>query len=180
MKKSTKEKYLDDIVSEKGNSKETIEDRKSRGNAVLAQMTALLQDILLGNRRVEAGLALRHSWFLNGCLFNSEVWSNFSPQDLQDLEVIDNKILLLITGAQQKSPTEMLFLETAELPLINVISVRRLMYLHTILRRHENEITNRIYQAMKEEPIKGDWIELVKEDLESIDMSIEDKEKIKI
>ena len=53
------------------------------------------------------------------------------------------------------------------------------MYLHTILRRHENEITNRIYQAMKEEPIKGDWIELVKEDLESIDMSIEDEEKIK-
>ena len=74
MKKSKKEKYLGDIVSEKGNSKETIEDRKSRGNAVLAQMTALLQDIPLGNRRVEAGLALRHSWFLNGCLFNSEVW----------------------------------------------------------------------------------------------------------
>ena len=79
--------------------------------------------------------------------------------------MIDNKILRLITGAQQKAPTEMLFLETAELPLKNVISVRRLMYLHTILRRHENEITNRIYQAMKEEPIKGDWIELVKEDL---------------
>ena len=31
---------------------------------------------------------------------------------------------------------------------------------------------------MKEEPLKGDWIELVKEDLESADMSIEDKEKI--
>ena len=97
MKKSTKEKYLDNIVSEKNNSKETIEDRKSRGNEVLAQMTALLQDIPLRNIRIEAGLALRHSWFPNGCLFNLEVWSTFSPQYLHHLEVIDNKILRLIT-----------------------------------------------------------------------------------
>ena len=32
---------------------------------------------------------------------------------------------------------------------------------------------------MKEDPTKGDWIHLVKEDLESIDMSIEDEEKSK-
>ena len=31
---------------------------------------------------------------------------------------------------------------------------------------------------MKEELTKGDWIELVKEDLEAINMSIEDEEKI--
>ena len=79
MKSSANEKYLGDIVNEKDNSKATIEDKKSRGNAVLVQMTALLSDIPLGNRRVEAGLALRHAWFLNRCLFNSEVWSNYSP-----------------------------------------------------------------------------------------------------
>ena len=105
MKSSDNEKYLCDIVNEKDNSKATIEDKKSRGNAVLVQTTALLSDIPLGNRRVEAGLALRYAWFLNRCLFNSEVWSNYSPQDLHDLEEIDNKILRLITGAQAKSPT---------------------------------------------------------------------------
>ena len=31
---------------------------------------------------------------------------------------------------------------------------------------------------MKEDPTKGDWIHLVKEDPEAIDMSIEDEEKI--
>ena len=131
-------------------------------------MTALLSDVPLGNRRVEAGLALRHAWFLNGCLFNSEVWSNYSPQDLHDLEVIDNKVLRLITGAQEKSPTKMLFLETGELPLQNVISVRRLLFFHTIISRHENEITSKVYMAMKEDPIKGDLIELIKKDLEAI------------
>ena len=62
----------------------------------------------------------------------------YSPQDLHDLEVIDNQILRIITGAQQKTPTEMLFLETAELPIKYVITVSRLLYLHTILRRHKH------------------------------------------
>jgi hypothetical protein len=117
MKNSSKEKYLGDYITEKANSKDTIQDRKSRGNAILSQMTALLSDIPLGNRRIEAGLALRSAWFLNGCLFNSEVWSGFSPQDLHDLEVIDHKILKLILGAQSKVPSEMLYLETNVLPI---------------------------------------------------------------
>ena len=132
MKTSENEKYLGDNITSKANSKETIEARKSRGNAVLAQMTALLDDLPLGKRRTETGMILRNAWFLNGCLFNSEVWTGFSPHDVHALEVLDHQILRLITGAQAKSPVEMLYLETAELPIKDVISVRRLLYLHTI------------------------------------------------
>ena len=38
MKSSTKEKYLGDYVTANGNSKETISDRKTRGNAILAEI----------------------------------------------------------------------------------------------------------------------------------------------
>ena len=99
MKTAVKEKYLEDFVTEKANSKDTIEDRKLRGNAMLSLMSALLSDIPLGKWRTETGITLRQSWFINGCIFNSEVWSGFSPQDLHDLQVIDHKILRLITGA---------------------------------------------------------------------------------
>ena len=159
-------------------SKETIKDRKLRGNAMLSLMCALLSDIPLGKWRTETGISLRQSWFINGCLFNSEVWLGLSPQDLHDLNVIDHKILRLITGAQEKVPVEMLFLETGELPIKHVISVRRLMYLHTILKRNTNKITRKIYSAMKEDPIKGDWINLVKVDLEVINLSLEDEREI--
>lgn len=115
MKTSDKEKYLGDFVTQKANSRDTIKDRISRGNAVYSGMCALLSDIPLGKRRTEAGIVLRKSWFLNGCLFNSEVWIGYSEQDIHALEVIDHQILRLITGAQAKSPVEMLYLETAEL-----------------------------------------------------------------
>ena len=66
-----------------------------------------------------------------------------------------------ILGAQSKVPIEMLYLETSEIQIKHVRSVRRLMYLQTILKRHTDEITKRIYTAMKCQPLKDDWIELV-------------------
>ena len=73
------------------------------------------------------------------CFVNSVVWRGYTVSDIKDLEVIDHDILRAITGAQAKSPTEMLYLETALVPVKSVIIVRRLPYLQTILHRHNNE-----------------------------------------
>ena len=48
---------------------------------------------------------------LNGCLFNSEVWSGYSQQDLHDLEVIYHKVFRFIIGAKAKVLSEMLYQE---------------------------------------------------------------------
>jgi hypothetical protein len=178
MKSSNKEKYLGDYVTSKANSKDTIIDRKSRGYAVLSRLGALLRDIPLGKKRTRTGIELRNAWFINGCLFNSEVWSGYNLNDLHDLEVIDHKIMRLITGAQAKVPTEMLYLETGQLQIKHVISIRRLMYLHTILTRNKDEITYKTYNAMKIKPLKDDWIYLVADDLKTIQMSLENEEDI--
>ena len=95
------------------------------------------------------------------------------------LEVLDHKILRTITGAHSKVPLEMLYLETGELNISNVISVRRLLYWHNILRRHERELISKVYYAMKEKPIKGDWIELVKADLQKINMTLDQEIQVK-
>ena len=69
IKCSVKEKYLDDHITNKCNSKETIKERNIRGDSILANMRAILQDIPLGNRRTQIGLILRQAWFINGCFF---------------------------------------------------------------------------------------------------------------
>ena len=140
MKSSVKEKYLGDYITKYGNSKETIKERRTRGNAIVSEMRALLRDIPLGSFRTQIGLVLRQAWFLNGCLFNSEVWSGYIDSDLSDLVIIDHQIMRLITNCQSKVPVEMLYLELAEMPIESIISVRRLLYLHEILSRSENEM----------------------------------------
>ena len=172
IKASEKEKYLGDFISKDSSSKETIKDRKKKGYGILAEMSAILKDIPLGNKRIRVGLELRHAMFLNGILFNSESWTNYNKGDIKTLEVIDHKILRMITGAHAKTPIEMLYLETRELDIPSVMTVRRLLYWHNILKRHTNELISKVYFAMRDSPMKGDWINLVSDDLESIGMTL--------
>ena len=41
--------------------------------------------------------------------------------------------------------------------------------------RTDDELTKRIYEAQKENPVKGDWIELLKEDFKFIGEEINEK-----
>ena len=85
MKKSSSEKYLGDIISEKGTLDETIKDRKLRGYSYLAEIRALLSDMPFGHRRIEIGLMLRDAMFSNGILCNSEVWHNILEKHIEEL-----------------------------------------------------------------------------------------------
>ena len=104
MKDSNKEKYLGDFVTSKANSNETLIGRKTRAYKILAEILALLSEIPLGSRRLDIGLALRDAWFVNGILFNSELWSSYAEKHIKDLETIDHMILWSIIGAQAKGP----------------------------------------------------------------------------
>jgi hypothetical protein len=174
MKSSEKEKYLGDFVTKDGNSNETIKEKVKRAYGILAQSKALMTEVPLGKWRVEIGLALRDAWFMNGCLFNSEVWSAYKEQNIQELEKIDHMILLSITGAQSKVPIEFLYLETSSQTVSNVISVRRLSYLQVLLKRHTSEVTRKVNDAMKISPLPGDWIQYVKADFKRIGLDMND------
>ena len=175
MKSSSKEKYLGDFITDAANAKETVKDRKRKGYGILAEITAILKDIPLGNKRTRVGLELRHAMFLNGMLYNSETWTGLNLKDIKQLEVIDHKILRVITGAHSKAPLEMLYLETGELDIPSVMSVRRLLFWHNIIRRHTKELISQVYHAMKLKPIKGDWINLLKSDLDNIKLSLDNE-----
>ena len=128
MKSTVKEKYLGDYITKEGNSNETIKERVKRAYGILAQIKALMTEVPLGKRRVEIGLALRDAWFLNGCLFNSEVWSAYKEQNIQELDKIDHMILRSITGAQAQVTIEFLYLESSSQTVSYVTSVRRMGY----------------------------------------------------
>jgi hypothetical protein len=59
----------------------------------------------------------------------------------------------------------MLYLETGCLSLSDVVTVRRLMYLHTILQRPENEIVRKVFLEQRNNPCRGDWVILVEADM---------------
>ena len=176
MKTSEQEKYLGDMIHQNGKQHATIVDRISKGYGILANITAILTDIPLGHRRVEIGLELRQALWINGILHNSEVWQDLTEKDKKDIEKIDHDILRLIVQSHAKAPIEQLYLETSTLSVTQIISVRRMIYMQTILQRAEGELILNVFEAMKAEPLPGDWYSLVKSDFEFINLVLTEDE----
>ena len=120
-------------------------------------------------------MALRDAWFINGVLYNNEVRGAYAQKHIDGLEVIDHMILKTILGAQAKATVETLYQETGAMSVRNVISVRRMLYLKTILDREDHEITMKVYVAMKNNTHKGDWYNLIKEDFAKIGLEIDEE-----
>ena len=76
--------------------------------------------------------------------------------------------------AHAKTPLEFLYLETGAIPIRHVIASRRILYLQTLLKREEGELTKEVYLAQKVEPTKGYFYELVKNDFQMIGESFEE------
>ena len=168
-------KYLGDKVNANGKSNSTVSDRIKRGYAIVAQILALLNDLPLGNLRVDVGLALRQAWLVNGILFNCEVWNTITAYQEEQLMSIDKYLLRGILTAHAKTPIEFIYLEIGATPLSYVISARRMIYLQTILKRHMDELTRRVYECQKKNPTLGDWCEQVKEDFKKFELHMTDK-----
>ena len=112
---------------------------------------------------------------MNGILFNSEVWYSVSAKQVANFVDIDKYLLRGLVNAHAKVPLEHLYLELSVLPLSYVLSVRRMIYLQTILKRHDTELTKQIYMSQKSNPLPGDWCNLVSEDFETIGLHISDE-----
>ena len=88
----------------------------------------------------------------------------------------DEALLRGVLGAHPKIPLEALYLETKSIPIRFIVASRRIMYLHAILQRDDNEMVRRVYEAQKNDPSPGDFTELVKHDREQINLNLSDEE----
>ena len=158
MKNAHREKYLGDIISEKGTIKETIENRISKAWSYVSEIGAILSEFPFGNKKIQVGLMLREAMFLNGVLHSSESWHGITSAQIEQIETVDHQLMKTILSAHCKTPTEFLYLETRALPIKSVIASRRLNYLKHIHMKDEHELVKRIFEAQSREMIQREAI----------------------
>ena len=174
MEDSKQEKYLGDILDNSGKIRKTVEDRKNKGFAIAAEILAILSEVPLGKYKMEIGLQLRQAMLINGILFNSEAWHDIREEEVKLLESVDEYLIRSLIKAHSKTPLEFLYLEVGALPIRYIISTRRMIYLQTILKRDDDELTKKVYFAQKNDPSKGDFTELIKADFALIDETLDE------
>ena len=176
MKKSSECSYLGDILSENGSIDATIEKRRQKGIGICSQILGMINGLSLGHYYFKIAFLFRETMLLNGMLTNLEVWHPVSSNQLKVLEKIDANFLRKTLKSHSKTPKEALFLETGLLPIEFVAMQRRLMYLHNILKKSENELIRKVYETQKSLPTKNDWYQQIVEDKDKIGLSLSDKE----
>ena len=159
---------LGDLINTTGNIKATVADRVARGYGIISEIRAIISEVPLGRYKLEIGLQLRQAMFLNGLLYNSEAWHSVTQEDVTALEKLDESLLRFLLGSHAKSPLEMLYLESGATPIKFVLTSRRMNFLHTILKREDEELTKRVLKAQITNPCPGDFIKLVEEDFKRL------------
>ena len=97
---------------------------------------------------------------------------NVTSKEISDLEAVDEMLLRKVLSAHSKTSLELLYLETGNLPIRYILMSRRLNFLHYILNEDESSLIYDFFNAQNQHPVKGDWVNTVKQDLTDIDMNM--------
>ena len=176
MKNTSKEKYLGDYIDKNGSLRTNIENRKSKGYGIITNILAIINEIPLAHWKVQAGLRLRQAMLINGILFNIEAWHGVDIKQIKILEKVDEALLRGVLSAHPKIPLEALYLETKSIPIRFILASRRILYLHSILQKDENEMVRQTFEAQKMQPLEGDYVKLVTQDCEFIGLNMTEDE----
>ena len=176
MKKTTESSYLGDLLNTNGSVDATIEQRRQKGVGICSQITGIVNGLSLGNFYFKIAFFLRESMLINGILTNSEVWYPLKDSQLDILQNIDLMLIRKLINGHSKTAKEGFYLETGLLPPKFIVMKRRLMYLHTILKRADNEITKQLYGVQKAIRTKDDWYRIVLENKKELKILHSDDE----
>ena len=130
----------------------------------------MLEDLCLGSYYFEVANVLRASLLLSSLLSNSESWYNLSPKDISKLEAVDESLLRKIFSAHSKTAKGLLYLESGNIPVRYILIARRSNFLWYILNESEDSLLRKFFNAQCDNPVKGDWIKTVLNDLKHLDL----------
>ena len=156
---------MGDLVSADGRINKNIKDRTNKGIGLISKIFNILQSVSFGTFSFEIALVLRNAILINGILTNVETWHNVGKADIAEIERVDKLFFMKLFEAPSSTPAVAFYLETGSVPLSVVIKIRRLMYLHAILRRPKNDMVRRVFSIQWNNPLQGDWVLLIKMDL---------------
>ena len=102
----------------------------------------------------------------------SEAWVNLTKKNVTDLEKVDEQLLRKILSAHPKTPTELLYLELGAIPVRFTLMSRRINYLWYLIHDKEGSLLKTFFEAQCDQPIRGDWVSTVKEDMADLNIKM--------
>ena len=167
------EKYLGQIISSDSTNTKNIDQMYNRGIGIKNKILTILNTFTAGKYHFEVAIILRNAYLISSILYGSEVWYGITEAEILKLEKVDNLLLRQLFECSSNVPTELLFLELGILRLRDIVTMRRVMYLHHILKQPSNSLIFRFFISQLKNPKKGDWVSQVLSDMVIINLNME-------
>ena len=164
-------KHLGDYIAENTDVLYTKRWEKAQGYS--ATCHAMCTEMSLGYHKYSIAKLLHRSIFINGTLVNMETWTHCSNQRVEMFERTEQSFFRKILAAHSKTPVECLYLELGIIPLRFHLMSRRLMYLHSIMQRDNNELVKKVIESQKITKRKGDFYTQTLEDMKCLEIDSE-------
>ena len=104
--------------------------------------------------------------------FNLEVWTNLRKSDVTRLESIQGKIMRGSFGLPKSTPYWGLLYELNILPIMLVLTYKKIMLYHNIVNSDDRRVAKKIVQEQEKSGFRDCWFGNVKEEGERIGMKI--------
>ena len=160
-------KYLGDIVTIEGDYTELINERGRSISGTVAELVSISGEIKQYN--IKASIQYLNGIIIPKLLVNAEAW-NLKKKDLDNLERIQSQSIKRLLHLPYSTPTRGLVNELGMMTIENRINMRKLIFLHKILNKGEDNLAKRVLKAQIEEPGKT-WVSSIKELLDEIEIS---------
>ena len=176
MKRSQKETYLGEILSSDGKTSENITGRHNKGIGTANTILGILKEVYFGKHFFEIAFLFRNSMLINSMLCSIESMYGLKGTQIEKLENVDKYLLKKVLNASSSTAIEALYLETGLMPLRFSIISRRLMFYWSLLAKPDSELVKKVYNAQKIAPMKNDWVQQIKDDLETCKINLTESE----
>ena len=173
------EKYLGQIISNDGSNVKNVINRSNKGMGMVNTITNILNYVPGGQYHFVIAVTFRNAYLISSMLSCSEVWYNLSEWDLRKLEQTDEALIRNIFDCSSQVTSEVLSLELGLLPARYIIMMRRIIYLHHIMKqRNKDSLIFNFLMVQIGQPKKNDWASQAIKDLAEIGYKIEDIETL--
>ena len=176
MKKVQEKKYLGDIISHNMKNTLNFKEKTNRAIGIVKKISTSIFERPYGRNTFRAALLMRESLLLGSMLSNSESWINISKLDLDLLEKPDVMVHRKILCDYGNPSKVFMFLELGTIPVKYVMMEKRLKFLRYILNESMTSMIRQVFEVQKLDSRKGDFCELIKKDLNDLNIEMNDEE----
>ena len=176
MKSVPETKYLGEIISNDAKNERNLKMKTNKALGNIKQIISGLNERPYGKYTFQAAKLMRNGMLIGSLLTNCETWINMLKKDIQKIEKVDNIFHEKLLG---KGSQAFKHLEMGTLPLKYVMMKKRLSFLKYILDEKEETMIRQVYDTLKTDSRKGDFVDLVSNDMKEIGLTDSEEEIMK-